>query len=97
MLAPDIPDVIPAATVEQMDRSELIAHIRMLERQRSSWEYRVRVCEEKEQLWKNLMHDMGIVLAATFQKCHQSISERAEEAAQIAEQMKAIARRVEEM
>jgi len=97
MLAPNIPDVLDPAEVERLDRSELIAHIRELERQRSAWEYRVRACEEKEQLWKNLLQDMGLVLAATFQKCHQAISDRAEEAAKIAENMAAIGRKVEDM
>lgn len=97
MLSPSIPDVLPAAAVEQMDRSELIAHIRWLETQRSSWEFRVRVCEEKEQLWKNLLQDMGMVLAATFNNCHVAISQQAEEAAKIAEQMAVIGRKVEDM
>jgi len=97
MLAPSIPDIQEAATVESMDRSELIAHIRELERQRSVWEFRVRVCEEKEQLWKNLMSDMSTVLATTFAKLHESVNQRAEEAGVIAEQMKKFAHTVEDM
>lgn len=85
------------AVVETMDRSELIALIHKYESQRSQWELRVRLCEEKEQLWKNLLQDMGVVLANTFAKCHDAISGQAEEAAQIAEKMSAFGRHVEDM
>jgi hypothetical protein len=97
MLAPSLPDVQAAVIVESMDRAELIAHIRELERQRSVWEFRIRTCEEKEQLWKNMLVDMGKILSATFEKCHKSITDRAEEAAQLAEQLKKIAQHVEDM
>lgn len=97
MLANSIPDVQEPLTVEKMDRAELIAHIRHLEGIRSQWEYRIRLCEEKEQLWKNLMRDMGLVLAATFRTCHEAISLQAENAATIAEEMRLIAEKVENL
>ena len=97
MLAPNIPDVVQAVTVEKMDRAELIAHIRMLERQRSAWEYRVRTCEEKEQLWKNLMQDMSVILATTFQELQLAIREQAAQAQDVCEKMQVIAQKVEDM
>lgn len=75
----------------------MIAEINRLEALRSAFELRVRICEEKEQLWKNLLMDMGKILAATFQAGHDAISEQAERAAQLAEQMKKIGQHVEEM
>lgn len=97
MLSPDIPDIVDMLSVETLDRAELIAHIRYLERLRSVWECRVRVCEEKEQLWKNLLRDMGLILAGTFQNCHNAIIEQAEKAAELTERMAVIGRHVEEM
>lgn len=97
MLSPTIEDVQSPAAVEGMDRAELIALVRTHEAKLSQWELRVRVCEEKEQLWKNLLQDMGSVLALTFVKSHQAINACAEEAAQIAEKMAAFGRHVEEM
>lgn len=96
MLATTIEDVQEPADVERMDRSELIALIKRHEAMRSQWELRIRMCEEKEQLWKNLLMEMGKVLAATFQNCHNAISEQAEAAAKIAENMKSIGRMIEE-
>jgi len=97
MLAPNIPDVLEPFDPSGKDRSELIACIRELERRHSTFELRVRVCEEKEQLWKNFMRDMGIILAATFAQCHSAISRQAEEAANLTEQLKIVAQNVENM
>lgn len=97
MLAPTIEDVCDPAAVEGMDRSELITQLRALEALRSAWELRVRVCEEKEQLWKNVLSEMGALLALTFQKCHDSIVQRAEEAAKLMDELKQMAKHVEDM
>lgn len=97
MLAPSIPDVLEPFDPTDKDRSELITRIRELERRHSAFELRVRICEEKEQLWKNLLMDMGNVLGATFVNAHAAINEQAEAAAKIAEQMSEMGQFVEDM
>ena len=96
-IAPLIEDVCLPMSVETCDRSDLIAHIRELERQRSAWELRVRACEEREQLWKMFLNDMGAILAATFQAGHDAVSEQANRAAQLTEQLAAVAKKVEDV
>lgn len=83
--------------VERADRAELIAHIRELERQRSVWELRVRACQEREDLYKMFIDDMGKIMAATFQAGHDAVDEQAQRAAQLMEQMQLVMARVEDV
>lgn len=96
MLALTIKDVQQPALVEKMDRAELIALVRKHESMHSQWELRVRKCEEKEQLWKNLMQEMGALLGNTFKSCHEAIQEQALQAAELADRMRVIAQNVED-
>lgn len=96
-IAPQIPDVCDPMEVETADRSVLIGTIRELERQRSAWELRVRACEEREQLYKMFLNDMGAILAATFQSGHDAVDEQAQRAAKLTEQMALTMARVEDI
>lgn len=93
----DIPDVYEPLAVERLDRADLIGYIRHLEQLRSAWELRVRQCEEREQLWKMFLSDMGSILAATFQSGIDSIQEQADRAAHLMDQMKHAAKKVEDL
>lgn len=86
-IAPSIPDIFEPLEVEPLDRSVLIGTIRELERQRSAWELRIRACEEREQLFKMFLNDMGAILAATFQSGHDAVDVQAQRAAELVEQM----------
>lgn len=97
MLAPTIEPVEPPFDPSGKDRSELIAHIRHLEELRNVWEFRVRICEEKEQLWKNVLFEMGKIVHGVFQGTQDAIVEQSEKAAQLMEDLQAMAKHTEEM
>ena len=97
MLAHEIRDILSAFDPVGKDRAELIAHIQELERQRSAWELRIRACEEREQLYKNFLNDMGALLASTFQVMHDATSRQAEKTARLIENMRDVLAQVEEL
>ena len=96
MQAHSIPDECEALDVETLDRSEIIAKLRTLEAQRSAWELRIRVAQEREDIWKDCIKELSMILAETFDAGHAAISAQAERAAVFMEELQQISKNVED-
>lgn len=95
MLAHEIPDELEETVVETLDRSELIARVRELERQRSAWELRVRACQERESMYLQFVNDIGTQLYNTYQALHEKVNEQAKIAEAITEAIQTMIRKME--
>lgn len=95
MLADSLPDEYEPTDVAALDRSELIDRVRTLEEQRSMWELRIRVCQERESLYLSFVNDMGQFLALTYQGLHDAVSAHAQKAEQLIETIQNTVRKVE--
>ena len=73
MLANEISDECEPMEVDLLDRSELIARIRNLERQRSAWELRIRACQEREELFLSFVNDMGKLITMSLHQRQQAL------------------------
>ena len=74
---------------------ELQAHIQTLETFRSSWERRIRLCEEREYMYKTMLNDMATLLATTFQHGHDAVSANAAKATEMIEAIQACMRKLD--
>jgi len=91
-----IPDVTPRfVSRETTTRQEYCTYISKLENERSCWESRIRVCQEREFMYKKMVNDMAAFLMATFQSGHETVSENAAKAGELIEAMQACMRRLE--
>lgn len=90
-------DEVAPASVEAMDRSELIALVRKLETQRSVWEARLRANEERETLYLTFLNDMGAYLAQTYQGLHDGVSAQARGAEKLIDAIRTTVARVQDV
>lgn len=91
MKSTDMPDFYQPLTpgvINTLTQGELIAYIRELERARSLWDARIRLCEEREFMYKRFVNDMAILLAQTFQQEHDAVSANATQATAMIESIK---------
>ncbi len=95
MLADEMTDELDEATVEELDRAELIALVRRLEHQRSAWEHRIRLCQERESLYKGFVEDIGKLLAVSIQIQTEGTQRVGEQAARLMETIAQVMREVE--
>lgn len=95
MLADSLPDECDPTDVAALDRSELIDRVRTLEEQRSMWELRIRIAQERESMYLAFVNDMGTLLAATYQYMHDGISEQARKAEKLIEMIQEMVKKVE--
>jgi hypothetical protein len=85
MKVESMPDFYPPLDVVHRSREELERYIRQLEKARSIWDSRIRVCEEREFMYKTMVNDMAALLAVTFQQGHEAVSENAAKATEMIE------------
>ena len=90
-----MPDIYPLLDVLTQDGGATERYVRQLENARSIWESRIRVCQEREFMYKKMVNDMAAFLMATFQNGHETVSENAAKAVELIEAMQACMRKLE--
>ncbi len=81
--------------VERMDRSELIAELRSLEQQRSAWEERLNAYAEREELCRDMVRQMFLMVSNLFKREQAELAQRADGALNLVSQMNEILRKAD--
>jgi hypothetical protein len=78
-----------------MDRSELITAVRELRQQRAAWEQRIEAAIEREELARDMVKEMALMVSSLFKREHAELAQRAEGAGDLIQQINEILRKAE--
>jgi hypothetical protein len=95
MKTESMPDFYPVFDVKQEPPDRLHAYIAQLERARSLWDARIRLCEEREYMYKSMLKDVCNFLESVFQATHEHTSETGAKATEMIEAVQRCVKRLE--
>lgn len=95
MKVESMPDFYPPFDMAAHSSKETYWYIKQLENARSLWDSRIRVCQEREFIYKKMVNDMAALLMNTFREGHDTVSENAAKATEVLDAMRTCMRELE--